>query len=158
MWIERLFQWTPIKQSTKKKKKDLKITWQGTSLAVQWLRLHASTAGGTGWILGWGSSSRPTVWPKKRHKRVVKIYGGLKTGILEKENWGNGREALFQDIKDDNFLKLRTWVFRSKVLNTKQDKRIYSLDTLKEKLQSISDRKHKRLLQRVKNYFQRYNN
>ena len=45
---------------------------------------------------------------KKRHESVVKRYGGLKTGILKKENWGNGREALFQDIKDDNFLKLRT--------------------------------------------------
>ena len=49
------------------------------------------------------------MWPKKkRHESVVKRYGGLKTGILKKENWGNGREALFQDIKDDNFLKLRT--------------------------------------------------
>ena len=28
---------------------------QGTSLVVQWLRLRASTAGGTGLILGWGT-------------------------------------------------------------------------------------------------------
>ena len=28
---------------------------QGTSLAVQWLRLHPSTAGGTGSIPGWGT-------------------------------------------------------------------------------------------------------
>ena len=92
-----------------KEKKRLKITWKGTSLAVQWLRLHASTAGGTGRILGWGSSACPTVWPKKKkgQERVVKRYRGLKTGILKKENWGNGREASFQDIKDDNFLKLR---------------------------------------------------
>ena len=27
----------------------------GTSLAVQWLRLHASTAGGAGSIPGWGT-------------------------------------------------------------------------------------------------------
>ena len=27
----------------------------GTSLVVQWLRLHISTAGGTGLILSWGT-------------------------------------------------------------------------------------------------------
>ena len=49
------------------------------------------------------------MWPKKKkgQERVVKRYRGLKTGILKKENRGNGREASFQDIKDDNFLKLR---------------------------------------------------
>ena len=32
-----------------------KYTVQGTSLVVQWLRLHASTAGGAGLISGWGT-------------------------------------------------------------------------------------------------------
>ena len=29
---------------------------EGTSLGVQWLRLRTSTAGGSGWIPGWGRS------------------------------------------------------------------------------------------------------
>ena len=41
----------------------------GTSLAVHWLRLHASTAGGMGSIPGWGTkiphATRKT-WPKKK--------------------------------------------------------------------------------------------
>ena len=32
----------------------LKEQWQGTSLAIQWLRLHASTAEGQGPIPDWG--------------------------------------------------------------------------------------------------------
>jgi len=47
----------------------------GTSLAVHWLRLHTSTAGGMGSIPGWGTkilhATRKT-WPKK--KRFLKIY------------------------------------------------------------------------------------
>lgn len=35
----------------------------------------------------------PQCGQKKRHESVVKRHGGLKTGILKKENWGNGREA-----------------------------------------------------------------
>ena len=34
----------------------------GTSLAVQWLRLHASTAGGTGSIPSWGTKIPPASW------------------------------------------------------------------------------------------------
>ena len=41
----------------------------GTSLAVHWLRLHTSTAGGMGSIPGWGTkilhATRKT-WPKKK--------------------------------------------------------------------------------------------
>ena len=33
----------------------------GTSSAVQWLRLHASTAGGTGLIPGWGTKGASQV-------------------------------------------------------------------------------------------------
>ena len=38
----------------------------GTSLVVQWLRLRASTAGGTGLIPGWGTKIPHAVWPKKK--------------------------------------------------------------------------------------------
>jgi len=34
----------------------LEITYCGISLVVQWLRLHAPTAGGMGSILGWGTN------------------------------------------------------------------------------------------------------
>ena len=34
----------------------------GTSLVVQWLRLHASNAGGTGSILGRGNNIPHAVW------------------------------------------------------------------------------------------------
>ena len=33
----------------------LKEQWQGTSLAIQWLRLHTSTAGDQGSIPDWGT-------------------------------------------------------------------------------------------------------
>ena len=37
----------------------------GTSLAVQWLRLHASTAGAAGSIPSQGVNTQRTTWPKK---------------------------------------------------------------------------------------------
>ena len=41
----------------------------GVSLAVQWLRLHASNAGGTGSILGWGTElPHAVVQPEKKTK------------------------------------------------------------------------------------------
>ena len=47
----------------------------GASLAVQWLRLYASTAGGAGLIPGWGSFSCQEMQPKKKErKREKKIY------------------------------------------------------------------------------------
>ena len=48
-----------------KKKKKLKI---GTSLAVQWLRLQASTAGGVGSISGGGNKIMHDVWCGKKKK------------------------------------------------------------------------------------------
>ena len=39
--------------------------WLGTSLAVQWLGLLASTTGGTGSIPGGGTKIPHAVWPKK---------------------------------------------------------------------------------------------
>ena len=41
----------------------------GTSLAVQWLRLHASTAGGVGLIPGWGTKIPHAMWRKKKKKK-----------------------------------------------------------------------------------------
>ena len=43
----------------------------GTSLAVQWLRLRASNAGGTGLTPGWGTKI-PHVMPRHGHKRKKK--------------------------------------------------------------------------------------
>ena len=47
---------------------------------VQWLRLCTSPAGGTGSILGWGSSSCHMMWPKKT-KRTKVCPGGKSEGI-----------------------------------------------------------------------------
>ena len=38
------------------------ISYFGSSLIAQWLRLHTSTAGGTGLIAGWGTKIPRTVW------------------------------------------------------------------------------------------------
>ena len=41
------------------------------SLAVQWLGLHAATAGGMGWIPGPGTKiPRALAWPKKKKERA----------------------------------------------------------------------------------------
>ena len=39
-----------------------------TSLAVQWLRLHASTAGGTGLTPGWGNKIPHAAWHGQKKK------------------------------------------------------------------------------------------
>ena len=44
----------------------------GTSLAVQWLRLRASTAGGTGSIPGWGAKIPHTTWHGQKIKKIKK--------------------------------------------------------------------------------------
>ena len=41
----------------------------GASLAVQWLRRHASIAGGAGLIPGWGTKIPHAAWPKNRRKK-----------------------------------------------------------------------------------------
>ena len=67
----------------------------GTSLAVQWLRLCASTTGGTGSIPGWELRSRTqhgTVWPKKTletHFRAKETQR-LKVREWKKVFHGNG--------------------------------------------------------------------
>ena len=62
--------------------KNLEKNRYGTSLAVQWLRLHASTAGGTGSIPGWGSSTCHTVRPKKKNIHIYMVRP-LKPGWSE---------------------------------------------------------------------------
>ena len=41
-----------------------KVNSSGTSLVVQWLRLHASNAGGSGLIPVWGIKIPHAMWPK----------------------------------------------------------------------------------------------
>ena len=47
------------------KKKEI----NGNSLAVQWLGLHTSTAGGTGSIPGWGTRTLYAVWHGQKKKK-----------------------------------------------------------------------------------------
>ena len=42
-----------------------------TALAVQWLRLHASTAGGAGWIPGQGTKIPHAAWCSQKKKKVT---------------------------------------------------------------------------------------
>ena len=44
----------------------------GTSLAVQWLRLYASNAGGVGSIPGQGTKIPHAMWPKDKSKSKIK--------------------------------------------------------------------------------------
>ena len=48
-----------------RKSQTQKVTF-GTSLAVQWLRLHAPSAGGMGSIPDQGTKIPHATWPKKR--------------------------------------------------------------------------------------------
>ena len=43
--------------------------YSGTSLAVQWLRLHTSTAGGTGSVPGQGTESLHAAWHGQKTKK-----------------------------------------------------------------------------------------
>ena len=54
----------------------LKFPFSGNSLAVQWLKLHTSTAEGTGSILGQGTKILNAKWHKKKK---ISIF-------LQKEN------------------------------------------------------------------------
>ena len=49
--------------------RELKIYVHGTSLAVQWLRLHTSTAAGMGSILGQGTKIPHAVWCDQKIKK-----------------------------------------------------------------------------------------
>ena len=68
------FNVTPIKIAMtffcRNKKPTLKFIWNlGTSLAVQWLRLHASTAGGMGLIPCRGNKILHAMWHGQKIKK-----------------------------------------------------------------------------------------
>ena len=50
----------------------IKTVWYWTSLAVQWLRLHASTAGGGGSVPGWGTKNPQSVQYGQKIKKKKK--------------------------------------------------------------------------------------
>lgn len=49
---------------------------RGTSLAIQWSRLHASTTGGKGSIPGQGNFTCCVVRPKKERKKTTALIHG----------------------------------------------------------------------------------
>ena len=52
----------------------------GTSLVVQWLRFHSSTAGSLGSIPGWGTKIPHAVWcSQKANKPEEKCEGKIRT-------------------------------------------------------------------------------
>ena len=66
---ERQINYTSVKKKKKMVRRVHAITGKkfknpkvGTSLAVQYLRLHASSAGGTGSISGWGTKVIHAMW------------------------------------------------------------------------------------------------
>ena len=84
--IQAAFLWSLGKQILS----GLKYNWFGTPLAVQWLRHHASTAGGTGSIPGWGTKilhatgSRPKKKKKKLNKlQLVCLFDSLKVKVAQ---------------------------------------------------------------------------
>ena len=61
-------------------KKKKKKNWMfGASLAVQWLRLRASTAGGTGLIPGQGTKILHAMWhgQKKQKNKKLDVLGSI---------------------------------------------------------------------------------
>ena len=64
----------------------------GTSLVVQWLRLHASTAGGVGSLPRWRTKI-PHVWCGQKKSSTKNRFGdGMETGVVlgmgPRERWG----------------------------------------------------------------------
>lgn len=66
--------WNEIHISWQDKKNlNLQILW-GNSLAVQWWGLHASTAGNTGSVSGWGIKVLQAVWHGKKKKKKTPLH------------------------------------------------------------------------------------
>ena len=63
----------------------IEIEIQGTSQAVQWLRLRASTAGGMGLIPGQGANIPYVAWRSQKTKKIKKMLKKLKDD-MEKVN------------------------------------------------------------------------
>ena len=68
----------------------------GTSLAVQWLGLCASTAGGAGSIPGWGTKIPHAVWYGQNKKEKPKCNKNSKrTYIKQRVNINTGNKNAF---------------------------------------------------------------
>ena len=65
-----------------KNNNDKKKKTGGTSLALQRLRLHASTAGGMGSILGGGTNILHAVQPKYKNKNKLKTGGSISEHLV----------------------------------------------------------------------------
>ena len=50
---------------------NLKTASSGTSLVVQWLRTHTSTAGGMSAIPGWGTKIPHALWCSQKKKKLL---------------------------------------------------------------------------------------
>ena len=69
----------------------VKTEGRGTSLVVQWLELHTSTAGGPGLIPGQGTKIRQATpqWPKKkRPKKESQVSNRDINGLMDGELTG----------------------------------------------------------------------
>ena len=56
----------------------LRVLLPGTSLAVQWLRIHASTAEGAGSVPGWGTKIPHATCGKRKKKNVASVVINLR--------------------------------------------------------------------------------
>ena len=70
----------------------------GSSLVVHWLRFCASTAGGMGSVLGWGTKiphTKPFSQKNKKRKPGQQILSGVEEGFVSEDREGaeEGREA-----------------------------------------------------------------
>ena len=65
-------------------------TETGNSLEVQWLRLHASNAGGTVSIPGWGTEIPHGVWHSQKNHKQTHGYREQTSGYQWGERSGEG--------------------------------------------------------------------
>ena len=59
----------------------LKQGFQGTSLAVQWLRLCTRNAGGTGLIPDWGTKILHAAWHGQEKKKKCRVFNHIPNNI-----------------------------------------------------------------------------
>ena len=78
----------------------IKILYQGTSLAVQWLRLCASNAGDAGSIPLWGTKVPRASRPKKKKKKYCISQGPSREQIAH-ANWVIWRELNKETVSKD---------------------------------------------------------
>ena len=57
----------------------------GTSLVVQWLRLHAPNAGSLGSIPGWGTRSRMPPATKSSHAATKSLHAATKRSSMPQQ-------------------------------------------------------------------------